>query len=392
VTTMLDHDSPAGATPDPPRRRWTPLLVAVAVAAVLVGVTLGVTRPGWLPGGGDRLPLLRIGQPGGGVAQGAEPGSISRAGRYVLRGTLPDGPSSAPVHRLRGGSPDADLVARLAIALGLAGTPQRDDEGYLLRDGGSVLRVYAAPGQPWVFARADWVSCPPFPLDGYTGADTAVSCGVARPVSPSQPPTPTGPTADALRSLARPILDSLGVGSDAAVTASPGDPVGQLVANPRVAGLATVGAGTIVSADSAGVTTATGWLATPRATDAYPLVSAATVFADLANEPEPAMGAPCTPEGCPQLMDIVVTGADLGLSLAFDGDDPVLVPAWLFRIDGSADPLWRIAVDPAFLAPPVDTADPGTSGGGSPPDPGATEPGSEPGVGAEPPAMPPTAG
>ncbi|HSF26281.1 MAG TPA: hypothetical protein VLC50_02060, partial [Actinomycetes bacterium] len=80
--------------------------------------------------------------------------------------------------------------------------------------------------------------------------------------------------------------------------------------------------------------------------------------------PEPAGG------GSPRCGGpATVTGATFGLSLEQTTDGPLLVPAWLFEVAGSPDPIAVVAVDPAFWGSPDDpvppSSDPGGSGGGS---------------------------
>jgi hypothetical protein len=56
---------------------------------------------------------------------------------------------------------------------------------------------------------------------------------------------------------------------------------------------------------------------------------------------------------------ITVTGARLGLSLQQSADGLLLVPAWLFDVQGSPQPLAELAVDPSLLR----TAAPDVGGG-----------------------------
>ncbi len=114
-------------------------------------------------------------------------------------------------------------------------------------------------------------------------------------------------------------------------------------------------------------------------------MSARTAFDRLADSPRPLPELACvqSKDGrtvCPTPTPLVVTGAVLGLELASDDGAPVLVPAWLFTVRDSDEPLAAIAVEPRFLGDP----DPGP---GASTDPGS---GSEPGSsgGTEP--MPPT--
>ena len=98
--------------------------------------------------------------------------------------------------------------------------------------------------------------------------------------------------------------------------------------------------------------------------------------------PQPEIAIACV-QGrvCPGVGPRVVTGAHLGLMLASDAGAPVLVPAWLFTIKGSDDPVAVVAVDPSYLGDPA----PGRSdGASSPPNPAtsATAPGATSAPGA----------
>ena len=82
---------------------------------------------------------------------------------------------------------------------------------------------------------------------------------------------------------------------------------------------------------------------------------------------------------CPTPKPTPVTGASLGLQLTYDGSGAgaeILVPSWLFSIEGSTNPTPVIAIDPAYLAGPDESPGAGTT---------AVEPNSAP------PAPPPVA-
>lgn len=65
-------------------------------------------------------------------------------------------------------------------------------------------------------------------------------------------------------------------------------------------------------------------------------------------EPAPAI-APATPGVSPRPAKI--TGADLGLMLDWEGDgsSPVLVPAWLFEVEGQEAPVAVVAIEDEHL-------------------------------------------
>ena len=62
---------------------------------------------------------------------------------------------------------------------------------------------------------------------------------------------------------------------------------------------------------------------------------------------------------------VTVTGARLGLSLQQSADGLVLVPAWLFDVEGSPQPLVQLAVDPSLLQPMAPDQGGGSGGAGS---------------------------
>src|SRR5690348_4716895 len=95
----LPADPPAGgADPSPPHRRsalvrWAPLLAALAVVAVVVGVVAAVRGKG---SSGDP-PALRL---AGGGERAVAAAPMSAAGPVVLVGALPNGgPSHGKVYR-----------------------------------------------------------------------------------------------------------------------------------------------------------------------------------------------------------------------------------------------------------------------------------------------------
>jgi len=99
------------------------------------------------------------------------------------------------------------------------------------------------------------------------------------------------------------------------------------------------------------VTGANGWLSTPKQADTYPLVSAREAFDALPSVPRMMM-CPVSPEGgCKEPAPAEITGAHLGLSLQpLAAGGQILVPAWLFDVKGSTDPVAGVAVEPRFLA------------------------------------------
>lgn len=381
----LDLATGPGAPDDARPRRVAPLVtagVAVAVTALVAGgLAIGGRGPlAGVVGSGPDVLHIGAGYPGGGSQDVVSDPKGSRAGRYVLTGSLPGSPTSGAAWWLRDGSIDEPQVVALAGTLGLTAAPMRQGDDWVVRDGGAVLRVYGQPGLPFAFdASADDNACPSMPTDGYGGPDTAVGCIMTDPAPTTAPPP--GPDEADLRDLARSVSGALG--ADAAITVWRGTPTGSVVLDPVVDGVPTAGAGVSVQASTDGVLAASGWLGAFVGSgqvrgDTYPLRAAKDVFGDLAAMPEPAMACPEDQGGSPMCGgDVVVTGATYGLTLAFDQGRPVLVPAWLFAVRGSDTPMARVAVDPRYLADPAGSGS-GSGGGGS----GST--GGDPGVGTEP--------
>ena len=102
---------------------------------------------------------------------------------------------------------------------------------------------------------------------------------------------------------------------------------------------------------------AAGWVRRGAAGPAYPLVTARSAYEALVRTPLPMPLMAC-PEPLPPDADpvpcggpVTVTGARLGLSLQQSADGLLLVPAWLFDVEGSPKPLVQLAVDPSLLQP-----------------------------------------
>lgn len=125
---------------------------------------------------------------------------------------------------------------------------------------------------------------------------------------------------------------------------------------------------------------------------AYPLVTARDAWDAYVRTPRPVPLMACpqsqddsAPTGCAG-GPATVTGARLGLSLQWSAGEALLVPAWLFDVEGADQPLVQVAVDPAYVV--ADDSGGGTggsidSGGSTGGSPGTVTP--EPGV-APPPA------
>ncbi|HEX4697892.1 MAG TPA: hypothetical protein VH857_00870 [Actinomycetes bacterium] len=229
-------------------------------------------------------------------------------------------------------SPSDGARRELATSLGFAGTGTATDGGWTWSGGtgGHQLRILE---------------------DGQWSFDTGL---------PS-PPTPV-PPAEAIR-LVSGLLQTLGLtGAHAAAPAAPT----VVQANPTVDGRPTAGLVTVLSVGPAGVENGAGWLVRSGSGPAYPLMSARAAWNQLVRTPLPmpliACPEPGTPGSDPVTCGgpITVTGAQLGRAPQQSTDGQLLVPAWLFTVDGSPQPLVEVAVEPRLVVPA--SAGAGTSG------------------------------
>ena len=374
----------------------------VAVLAVIVTALAAGCAQRDLGTGGSP-PKLHIGSGAGAAAGAIVParGSASNGlavfGGYVLAGALPDSPTHARVWRWTAGRPSESDVVKLGEALGVTGTPARHANGWLLTSNTGELRVRDGGGQ-WSYARADVVPCPPYGVDidhtGSVGFGCAMASGgsaVAVPGSqgPSLPPSPpAGPDQAATLAAAQPLLAFLALDGSRRVDVGAG--TSTLTVSPVVHSLPTEGIETRVDVDAHGIRSATGWRGVPAEGTDYPLRTAKAAFDDLANGPRPMIAQYCgpmpapggpeseaatttpTPIPCPTPTPVKVTGASIGLDLAWEGTDggsPLLVPAWFFTTEGSDThdyPLAVVAIDPRFLAGPTGSEVPGSAVASSP--------------------------
>ncbi len=258
---------------------------------------------------------------------------------YELVGTLPSAHPDTPAWSLRPVA-DHDAVRRLTTALRAT----------------SPVRV-SAEGSWW------WSRC----ADGAVSSDGATSgCAVAQSgtVVPGSAgggtatgaPAPTRaatPSTETVRRVAAPLLAALGLDvADAEVQGS------SAVVDPVVGGLPSYGLTTRVTVTGdATVADAAGWLVRPARADTYPVRPAEDVFDALPPLPRPMMACPESRDGrtqCPGLGPVQVTGARLGLAVQpLVGGGHVLVPAWLFAVKGSTEPVVGLAVAQKFLGTPA---------------------------------------
>jgi hypothetical protein len=397
--------------------RWGAPVAFVAVLAVVLGTAFWLARGD----GGGAPTVLRLasasGERGSAIAADSTEPASSSGPAYKLVGTLPPGtPDDQPIYRLPAAS--ADDAASVARALGLTGEPKQADEGWTVTDGdvqlvmrddgswsygpscggpdGTVSDKDVMVGCAVASAGTAVAAAPDEPADGSATADCPpdTKCEDVEPV-PAPLPAPEvspGPSESEARAAAQPVFDALGL-SDARVTVWPGDPTASVQASPTVDGLPTVGLVTYLQIDADGdVVWADGRLPVADRGADYPVISAADAFDQLLDQPRAVMDIcmqrPDGEPGCAEVPPAEVTGGTLGLLLDYDGQRPVLVPAWLFDVKGEPEPVAQIAVDPSFLAPPavddepvpVDGGDDTSSGSGSGSsgssgsDPGTVEP------------------
>ncbi|WP_187645358.1 hypothetical protein [Streptomyces sp. TRM49041] len=314
-----------------PERRRSPFAVSLMAAAVLVagggGTYLAVASTD-RAGGGERTATAADARGGpalspspGGTAPGIAPGEPdpNDGGRYRVAGELPQGPDKAHAYRPQGTVTAAD-VERLARALGMSGSPQRDDVfGWRVgpdKDGsGAILRVYdKAPGR-WEYEangpRSD--DCPKGKPCGHQGAD-------GEPVSE-----------EAAKRAAAPVLKGLGLGSAPVDATEVVDALRIVTADPVVGGLPTRDWATRITVDGGGgVSRASGYLTEPARGPEYPVMSAEETVRALnravSAPPRGGFGGCATPvplEGGDARADVDGTaGAGTDPSRAADPCDP----------------------------------------------------------------------
>jgi hypothetical protein len=430
----------------PARSRWLlPVGAAAAVALVVavVGVVAGVgggKGPAQPPvlhlanvaGGSVGLsasPAAGASDKGGSPVNGAAPVSGARGSGWRLAGTLPKGPSTGRVYLLPAAATTRSFVSTLAGALGMSGAPQHLKGGWYVISGTTELSVSEQAGRHWSYSNHGCIVGPvldpqvgtacavakssppilaPVPVNpdvkgpDVKGAPAPVGRGANLPPAAGSPTRGVGPqpapfaqpipvAENVARSLARPVLEAVGVSPAAAKVDTEG---GQrnVVFSPAVEGSTVLGLDTLVSIDERGqIVDASGWLSTPAAGVPYPLISARQSYDQLLRQPQPmmALAMPCQilpgKADCAPIPDRVVTGATLGLMQAYGatlglmqayGADRgiLLVPAWLFHVSGQSTRVAVLAVQPAFLGQPEPSSpiggpivggQPGSAGGGA---------------------------
>lgn len=362
-----------------PGRRRPPLVAALVAAAVLAaggGTYLAVARTGGGDADSARTGVPADGRGGGpalspspgGTPPGIAPGEPDPSGdeRYRVGVALPKAPETAHAYRAQGKATAAD-AARLAKALGFAGTPVKGPVGWRVgpdKDGsGPSLSVYESGDWRYEARGPSTDDCRP-----------GKRCGA----DPTAGPPVSDETA---RRAAAPLMRALGL-ADAAVSFEARGPARLVTADPRVGGLPTRSWETRFTVDAGGgVVLAEGRLARLVRGGAYPVISAeqavrglnATVRAEWPSggtggcaTSVPLDGAgvgtadragadPCEPRTdlpkSPRESVTTILTAVLGLSPSVGRTGEALVPTWLFegerdgrsyRFDYPAVPLERL--------------------------------------------------
>jgi len=304
---------------------------------------------------------------------------------YKLGGPLPSLPAQAQAWKL-GDNVDAGRVATLAAALGLAGTPRQEPNGWSLQDGRRALVVHRLAGVPWSYGSGIFGTCvgrasgPYRPGPGIQCLDPdAPVSNQPGPVAPTRPFRPPDlPSRAEAERVARDLAARAGLDLDGAqVKVSDSLATRTVTIAPAVGGMPTSGFAWTVSVGPKGVVQhASGYLATPEPAGTYPLIGVEQGFERLkksgplggvarpgspAVELDPCPGGgkvPCTDRLKARVA--TVTGARLGLQLApvvTEGDGrpgvAYLLPAYLFDLEGGwTDVRAIIAVPDRYLTRP----------------------------------------
>jgi hypothetical protein len=371
------------------RRFLVPVATAAAVVAIAAGATVVAGRDDdtdiGTPLGSPTLPALAI-SGGRGVAMAASDSSAEGADKKIgvpapgsgiatvtIKGTLPEA-TEAPVkaYRLVRRPPTREDAVRLAALFGLEGEPRQQALGWTVSDAERVVTVHPGPTVDWQMFQdpargSNGTVAPDQPVSSDAscsppGAQTLVACPPTP--GPTAAPKPL-PTVDAARAAALELLKKLGhqaEPADAHVEEQGHDGLRQVIVRPRVGKQPTDGMFVQVGVDADGVVVnASGQLAEPVAAGQYPMLPPAELAQSIANTRMYTMVCEQKEgvEGCAPPPPIVVTGARAGLSLAYPSDpekgDAFLLPAWLFSIEGEAQPTAVVAV-PAQYPRRADTA------------------------------------
>lgn len=231
---------------------WAPVVSALAVAGLVVGVSVALSE-----GGSGGPPALRLAGAAGSTTDAAAPKAPTSGVRFT--GTLPTGPATAQVHDLPAGAAPVNRVRELASALGVTASPERVVRSW--RAG--LLVVRDEPGHPWSYGEAS--DCGP---DSTVSSDGSTSCVVTDPAPGS-------------------VQGSGSSGSTAPVEPAATDPVA--TACPAAQTCATAGSARTCPAGSKGCSAAGDAVLVPATPPVAPPVA----------PPSAGCGAPGT-AGCPR--------------------------------------------------------------------------------------------
>src|SRR5215218_2772107 len=269
-------------------RRVGAWLVAAVVTVALVAGGVLVAR-----GAGDRSPA---------VLPALDLSATGRAGRavdisprwppvtYRLGAPLPDLPDRARAWKL-GDAPEAGRLATLAAALGLTGRLVEEAIGWTVRDGRRGLMAHRLAGVPWTYDANLLGPClrPAAPRQpggvlSCLDPDRPVS---SPPASPRPLPRPALPSRAEAERVARDLAARAGLDLDGAQVRVRDDFATRAVTiDPAVGGQPTSGFAWTVAVGAGGtIRHATGWLATPRPADTYPLIGVEAGFEQLKRLP-----------------------------------------------------------------------------------------------------------
>lgn len=377
-----------------PRGVKNRLIAGVAVLAVALALVGLAVVAGGDDGPGTPATLPVLGAGGAARPSAAMDSSLRIAPTTYEAGKLPGLPDEADAWTLPAAAPDGDAVAHLADVLGVDGAVTRTDTGWSVGTDARRLDVQAVAGMPWSLyeSRPADTSVSSPPVDCPPGAScttvtaTAPDCPPERCTTSTEsfggncaaddcpspmlvdPPRPADlPSKAEAEAAGRKLLTRLGVDLDQAeVRVDDGITVWNVVADPVVGGLPTVGFTTSVAVGPKGaVTYANGWLGSPDKGDRYPLIGTAAGIQRLNDEQARILIAPAPgvtgPEAEPRV--VRVTGVRLGLQLfsTFEKTAPAyLVPTYLFATDGGELPV--VAVTDRYLGqqPAPHDDEPGT--------------------------------
>ena len=388
--------------------------ISTAAVVALVAAACGsAAQSGHGPSAGTTVPArLELAFSGREATASAQEGAPAifpvRPTEYVLDAKLPDLGPRAPVRRMDAPEVDSADVKRFAHALDLGGAPVRKPTGWEVQGADATLAFIVSDGRVSVSyspGAANAVGGSPGSGGGATTGSAASDGSVTKgapsepaPVPPtpndlSQPPAPVDvPGADAARTIARALLDRVGVlaGQEwsTAVSDSGGVAVACVVGVPcptvppqvsaRTVTFSLVLDGTRVDGADWSVTigehrrieSLNGEWATPAPRGNYPLRSTADVFADLQHGkarftgPQPMTALSDSRVGAPSIepspavpaVTVHVTGVSLGIARwdAYDEGHTFLdlVPTYRFhtRVEGRASSdIVVLALDPGVV-------------------------------------------